>query len=125
MNTQPEDQISLLDCVREYTYLGICFNSSGSFSDAISKLYEKSLKAMYALMQLALPDMDIKTLLYLFDHTVKPVMLYGAEVWGSSHIKCSEKSNDIEKYLDSHKTSLELKFLKRILQVRRDNQTLQ
>jgi hypothetical protein len=25
----------------------------------------------------------IKTILYIFDHTIKPILLYGSEIWGS------------------------------------------
>ena len=60
---------------------------------------KKLLKALYALTQLPLPDIDIKPQIYLFDHTVRPVMLYGAAVWVSSHIKYSENSDDTKKYL--------------------------
>ncbi len=63
-----------IDCVHEYIYLGLCLIPSGTFANAINKPFEKSLKAMYALTKYALPDINIKTLLYLFDHTVKPVI---------------------------------------------------
>lgn len=25
---------------------------------------------------------DIKTTIHIFDHTIKPILLYGAEIWG-------------------------------------------
>ncbi len=50
-------------------------------------------------------------------------MLYRSEVWGGC-TKDGETSNK-EKYFENHKTSLlELKFLKRILQVRRNTATV-
>ncbi len=50
-------------------------------------------------------------------------MIYGSEVW-SSCIKGAETSN-MEKHFENHKTSLlELKFLKRIIQVRRNTATV-
>jgi hypothetical protein len=38
----------------------------------------------------------IKTLLHIFDHTVKPVLLYGSEVWGTSMVN---KINKEERFL--------------------------
>ena len=38
----------------------------------------------------------IKTLLHIFDHTVKPVLLYGSEVWGTSLVN---KINKEERFL--------------------------
>ena len=60
------------------------FNTSGSFSDTKEELYKKGLKAlfkMYKCFEGHKPK--IKTLLHVFDHTVKPILTYGSEVWGT------------------------------------------
>jgi hypothetical protein len=49
----------LIEKVKQYRYLGVMFNASGSFSDAKEGHKPK-----------------IKTLLHVFDHTVKPILTY-------------------------------------------------
>ena len=29
----------------------------------------------------------LRTLIHIFDHTIKPVLLYGSEIWGHSDLK--------------------------------------
>ena len=67
-------------------YLGILSNYNGSFKVAQKELYDKGTKAMFSLIgkcrKLDLPiDIQIK----LFNSLVKPIVLYGAEVWGSQN----------------------------------------
>ena len=74
----------LIEKVKQYRYLGVMFNASGSFSDAKEELYKRGLKAlfkMYKCFEGHKPK--IKTLLHVFDHTVKPILTYGSEVWGT------------------------------------------
>ena len=73
----------LIEKVKQYRYLGVMFNAYGSFSDAKEELYKRGLKAlfkMYKCFEGHKPK--IKTLLpvYVFDHTVKPILTYGSEV---------------------------------------------
>ena len=37
----------------------------------------------------------IKTILHVFDHTVKPVLLYGSEVWGIFAVDKLQKPKDL------------------------------
>jgi hypothetical protein len=70
----------LIEKVKQCRYLGVMFNASGSFSDAKEELYERGLKAlfkMYKCFEGHKPK--IKTLLHVFDHTVKPILTYGRE----------------------------------------------
>jgi predicted transcriptional regulator len=70
----------LIEKVKQYRYLGEMFNASGSFSDAKEELYKRGLKAlfkMYKCFEGQKPK--IKTLLHIFDHTVKPILTYGSE----------------------------------------------
>ena len=72
-----------LDVVNDYNYLGVTSNFSAKFNVAKQSLYQKGCRAMFALLKrhksLSLPpDIALK----LFDTLVKPVLLYGAEVWG-------------------------------------------
>ena len=75
-----------LDVVNDYNYLGVTFNFNAKFNVAKQSLYQKGCRAMFALLKriksLSLPpDIALK----LFDTLVKPVVLYGAEVWGSEN----------------------------------------
>ena len=69
---------------RNYVYLGVTFSISGSFTEAKNNLYRKGLKALFKVktcFQGHSPK--IKTILHIFDHTIKPILLYGSEIWGS------------------------------------------
>jgi hypothetical protein len=37
----------LIEKVKQYRYLGVMFNASGSFSDAKEELYKRGLKALF------------------------------------------------------------------------------
>lgn len=81
-----------LDIVTEYKYLGLYFAKSGSFYKTKQKLAEQGNKAMYALLRkikaLSLPyDIQID----LFEKTVKPVLLYGSEIWGFGNLDILER----------------------------------
>ena len=70
-------------CINSYKYLGITFSSSGSFTESKTELYKKAVKAFFKLKAdvLSLYPMP-KTSLHIFDHTVKPILLYCSEIWG-------------------------------------------
>lgn len=73
-----------IENVKSYTYLGLTFSASGSFTEAKMHIQQKGLKAYFKFFK-AFNDQrpSIKTFLHTFDHTVKSVLLYGAEIWGS------------------------------------------
>lgn len=110
-----------LETTDNYTYLGINLDSTGSASNIIDTLYKKGLKALYKLNKLLNHNYDIQTVLHIFDHTVKPVLLYGSEVWGIELAKLGSRSKHaFEKNLDTNALAkLELKFYRRLLQVKR------
>ena len=71
-----------LDNEKTYSYLGVNFNINGNFTDAKQELYNKGLKALFKFKKCFSGQLPkIKTLLHVFDHTVKPVLLYGCEIW--------------------------------------------
>jgi hypothetical protein len=72
-----------LECVNRYKYLGIHFCASGSFYFAQEDLYKKALKVYFKFSKdLLLLNPTIKTSMHVFDHTIKPILLYSCEVWG-------------------------------------------
>jgi hypothetical protein len=72
-----------LECVSRYKYLGIWFNNSGSFNFAQNELYRKALKALFKLKSdFLVHNPEVKTSIHVFDHTIKPILLNGCEIWG-------------------------------------------
>jgi len=60
---------------------------------------------------------NINTLLHLFDHTVKPILTYGCEIWGTlnqtSSIFKTNKDYKIEKSVENMQCEkLHIKYLK-------------
>jgi hypothetical protein len=81
---------SELECVPNNKYLGIYFTASGTFSLAKNELYKKALKAFLSL------NPGIKISINVFDHTIKPILLYGSELWGIfnvNNIKLKDTNN--------------------------------
>ena len=68
---------------RKYSYLGITFSNSVNFTEAKKELYRKGLKVYFKFRQcFEHHKPKIKTLIHVFDHTIKPVLLYESEIWG-------------------------------------------
>ncbi|KAK3097853.1 hypothetical protein FSP39_013826 [Pinctada imbricata] len=112
-----------LECVKSYKYLGIHFSVSGSFALAQSELYNKALRALFKLKKDFLSfHPSVKSSLHVFDHTIKPILLYCSEIWGpinqlSTRIKryaCITLDEIFSKLLCN---KLHLKFCKSILGV--------
>jgi hypothetical protein len=73
-----------LECVKSYKYLVTHITASGSFTLAQDEIYKKALKAYFKLQKDVLnlnPGVENST--NIFDHTIKPISLYGCEIWGS------------------------------------------
>lgn len=81
-----------LEISDEYKYLGIVLSKSGSFLAAKKNIAEQANKALFSLMRkirtLKLP-IDIQ--LELFDKTIKPMLLYGSEIWGFGNCEVIER----------------------------------
>ena len=76
--------------------MGLQFSSSGSFTLARANLYNKGLKAYFKLVKEILSfQPTINTSIHIFDHTVKPVLLYGSEIWGASNPSSPRLRNDV------------------------------
>lgn len=73
-----------IENVDEYKYLGVTFDSQGTFKPAQTSLYQKGLKAYFSMTKMLSSERTgAKTILHLFDHTVKPILLYASEIWGT------------------------------------------
>ena len=81
-----------ISCVNEFNYLGILFNRTGNFNKTIKKQAEKATKAMFEVLKRGRRhNLSIECQLELFNKMVKPILLYGSEIWGfSKNIQCLE-----------------------------------
>ena len=85
-----------LENVHSYRYLGLQFSASGSFTLARANLYNKGLKAYFKLVKDILSfQPSVNTSMHIFDHTVKPVLLYGSEIWGALNPSSPRLRNDV------------------------------
>ena len=105
-----------LENVHEISYLGVILNHKGSFESTKSVLYKKGLKALFKLKYVLSPLPKLSTCLHLFDHLVKPIMLYCSEVWSYSLFgekNCTKISKDNLESLYSTRTApIERAFIK-------------
>jgi hypothetical protein len=71
-----------VECVDKYKYLGVIFNHKGTFTVCKQMLYEKARKASFKLRKLVNnEDLEPKLLIDLFDKLIKPIAMYGTEIW--------------------------------------------
>ena len=66
--------------VSEYKYLGILLNERNETQKTKSDIANKALKSYFKLIKMIQPTPKIKTMTHLFDHLIKPILLYGCEV---------------------------------------------
>jgi hypothetical protein len=116
--------------VSRYKYLGIWFNNSGSFNFAQNELYQKALKALFKLKSdFLVHNPEVKTSIHVFDHTIKPILLYGCEIWGYFNPFNSRFRNGnipIDQIFSKlHCEKLHLKFCKFLLGVHKKAPILQ
>ena len=71
-----------IEYVSQYKYLGVIFTSNAKFSVAENTLSMKASRALFSIKQ-SIFDKTIKpsSLLRIFDALVKPIALYGSEIW--------------------------------------------
>ncbi len=76
-----DDEIEECD---SYKYLGVTIKSNGSFSEHTEKIKEKAQKAYFSLLSKSREwgGFQPRLFLYLFDHTILPILNYASEVWG-------------------------------------------
>ena len=75
--------IEVKECV-SYKYLGVILKSNGSFSEHIDKIKEKAQKSYFSLISKSKEwgGFQPRLFLYLFDHTIAPILNYASEIWG-------------------------------------------
>ena len=99
-----------IEVVNSFKYLGIIFKRNGSFIEAIKDNIQKATLAMYSLRRTFKEKLiPIDCQIDIFEKTIEPILLYGAEIWGFSNTKIIEK--------------FYLKTLKQILGLRKSTPT--
>ena len=94
-----------LEIVDTFRYLGVLFCKNGSFHTNIKEQFQKATNAMYGVIgKCRKHNLSVDCMLDMFDKIVKPVLLYGCEIWGFNQSPLLEK--------------LHLKFCKHILHLK-------
>jgi hypothetical protein len=89
-----------VECVKAYKYLGVVFSASGSMSTARQNIHDRARKALFKLNSCTRDSAVSPALaLKLFDQLIKPICLYGAEIWGTEDLSANKfkKENGFEK----------------------------
>eukprot|EP00745_Piridium_sociabile_P014687 TRINITY_DN21651_c0_g1_i6.p1 TRINITY_DN21651_c0_g1~~TRINITY_DN21651_c0_g1_i6.p1 ORF type:complete len:655 (+),score=42.51 TRINITY_DN21651_c0_g1_i6:130-2094(+) len=76
-----------------YNYLGVILSATLNWSRCVDNLSGKALRAMAAIRKLyfRLQGIPVVTLFKIFDSKVKPILLYGSEIWGFQRYEAIEK----------------------------------
>ena len=89
---------STLENVKNYKYLGLVFNTFGHSNEARNELKKVGLKALFKLEREMGEQFrtNPKLTMRLFDALVKPILLYGSEVWGIDNKEKNEGKDPAE-----------------------------
>lgn len=103
--------------VTTYKYLGILFSATGNFSPCKVDLYRRASKANFKLCKYFNNlNINVRTMLHLFDNMVKPVLLYGSEIWSTINTNSTKINKDnfslFSCFDDMPCEKLHLKFMK-------------
>ena len=79
----------LIEEAKSYKYLGVTIKDNGLFNDHVNLVKEKAAKAFDSLIakNKEWHGFNSKVFFHIFDHTVVPILNYGAEVWGYNGMK--------------------------------------
>ena len=101
---------NIIDIVQKFTYLGIVFSTGGSFAVTFDTLAGQARKAIFQLNKYLYKFTQItpKHHIELFDKLIKPILHYGAEIWGFSNAIVLER--------------VQMQFFKNVLGVKRSTQ---
>ena len=95
-----------IEIVNEYKYLGIFLARSGSFLKAKNHIVEQANNALFSLQRkIRFLNLPIDLQFDLFNKMIKPILLYGCELWGFGNIDSIER--------------VQLKFFKQILNLKK------
>ena len=90
----------VLESAESYKYLGLIFTLNGKMSVAKSDLGKRGSKALFKMKSMFKnASVSYETIMHLFDHVTKPILLYGSDIWGhtllkNGHINLNTLSHD-------------------------------
>ena len=81
--------------VNSYKYLGVWFTTRLSFSLAMKEQTAKAKKGIVEILKTLwkLGEITPSVFLTMFDTQIKPILLYGSEIWGTFEISHFEKAH--------------------------------
>jgi hypothetical protein len=81
-----------LEIVNDFNYLGVVLTRTGNLKKAKQCQIDKTTKALYEVLKLVrIHNLSISCQSDLFDKMVKPILLYGCEVWGYGNNEIIER----------------------------------
>ena len=94
-----------VEIVFDYKYLGVIFNYNNRFQKAMKNQCNSATRAMFSLLKKSRKlDLPLDLQLDLYQKCIKPILLYGCEMWGFENTEMLEK--------------IQLKYLKMLLGVK-------
>ena len=106
--------------VKQIKYLGLVISNSGKFSCAISTLCKQANKSLWPLYGMfgSFGIDNVRSKILLFDSLIKPILIYGSEIWCSDILSENSIANIFNIKSKFYETErVQLKFLKRALNV--------
>ena len=91
-----------------YSYLGVIFSTTLKWNRCVEALSSKALRALAGIRKLyfKLKQLPVDMVFKMFDVKIKPILLYGSEIWGFQKYEAIEK--------------IQIKLCKMVLGVGRD-----
>ena len=84
-----------IDICTDFKYLGVIFSRNRHFRQTKKHNVEQAMKAMHVLFKrIRNLDIPIDLQLYLFDHVILPIALYGREIWGFENSQIENLHNE-------------------------------
>ena len=72
-----------MEVVDNYVYLGTTISFNGRFKEARKKQITQAQRSLFSIKsKKEMYNLPVDILLELFDKMIKPILLYGCEIWG-------------------------------------------
>lgn len=95
-----------IEVVTEFKYLGIFLSQSGSYANTKKYIADQANTALFSLLRkIRTLDLPIDLQVELFNKMIKPILLYGCELWGFGNLDVIDR--------------VQLKFFKQILNLKK------
>ena len=111
----------MIENVINYKYLGLIFNTTGTWSNALENLSARDLKALFPFKRyICTGNIKVRLGIKLFDQMIKPILCYASELWSACDLGkrkfCTEDGLAIYLYSTAIE-NVHLKFCKFIMGV--------